>query len=157
MLVDINELFRMLSENSPEEDQKRGIELAGQIKYFSILFQPVEDKTIWVNCAKAICQKSDQELNTYAFEMCEWLQDMNWPGFFEIFERLQKMSADVIECGYVYSIRTAKALEDVNWLDYLSGLITNQELYELLPEEYKVLMKKHYDSFWREEGRDSIS
>lgn len=149
MTADINKIFEMLSWNSPEDVQREGIEQAKNIKYISVLFQPVEDKSVWENCAKVICQKTDQELRHYLILMFEWLQDMNWPGFFIIYDRIKVMKPDFIISTYVYIIKEACNLKDENWLDYLAGLIENEELYELLPQEYQVIMKQHYDSFWK--------
>ena len=53
----INELFEMLDSNNDAEIQIAGIEEAKQIKFFSILFQPVENKSVWENCAKVIVTK----------------------------------------------------------------------------------------------------
>ena len=61
----INELFEMLDSDNDAEVQAAGIEEAKQIQYFSILFQPVENKSVWQNCAKAIVAKSDSELHEY--------------------------------------------------------------------------------------------
>ena len=90
MGTDIDTIFKMLSWNSSEKEQLRGIDEAKKIEYLSVLFQPIEDKSVWENCAK------------------------------------------------------------VNWLDYLSGLIENPEVYKLLPEEYQKLMTKYYNDFWKE-------
>lgn len=149
MKVDINELFEMISWNSSEEKQRQGIEEGKKVKYLSVLFQPVEDKSVWENCAKIICERSDQELDSYLFEMFEWLQDMNWPGFFIIYNRLKEMSPRCIKPGYSYSIKMALLTQDESWLCYLSGLIENQELYELLSQEYQILMKEKYEQFWK--------
>lgn len=149
MKVDINELFEMLSWNSPEEIQRQGIEEGKKVKYLSVLFQPVEDKSVWENCAKIICERSDQELDSYLFEMFEWLQDMNWPGFFIIYNRIKKMPPRFIVSDYIYFIKKALIIKDENWLDYLSGLIENQELYELLPQDYQSLVKEQYEQFWK--------
>ena len=72
------------------EIQAAGIEEAKQIQYFSILFQPAENKFVWQNCAKAIVAKSDSELHEYILNMFEWLKDLNWPGFAIILERLKQ-------------------------------------------------------------------
>ena len=61
----INELFEMLDSDNDAEVQAAGIEEAKQIQYFSILFQPVENKSVWQNCAKIIAAKSDSELHEY--------------------------------------------------------------------------------------------
>lgn len=149
MKVDINELFEMISWNSSEEIQRQGIEEGKKVKYLSVLFQPVEDKSVWENCAKIICERSDQELDSYLFEMFEWLQDMNWPGFSIIYNRLKEMSPRCIKPGYSYSIKRALLTQDESWLYYLSGLIENQELYDLLSQEHQILMKEKYEQFWK--------
>lgn len=149
MKVDINELFEMLSWNSPEEIQRQGIEEGKKVKYLSVLFQPVEDKSVWENCAKIICERSDQELGSYLLEMFTWIQDMNWPGFFLIYNRLKEMRPERIEAAYSCSIKMALLTQDESWLYYLSGLIENQELYDLLSQEHQILMKEKYEQFWK--------
>lgn len=57
-MCSINEVFEMLNWNNSEEIQQKGIEEASKIKYISILFQPVENKEIWENCAKVIAKKT---------------------------------------------------------------------------------------------------
>ena len=56
MGTDIDTIFKMLSWNSSEKEQLRGIDEAKKIEYLSVLFQPIEDKSVWENCAKVIIQ-----------------------------------------------------------------------------------------------------
>ena len=63
MGTDIDTIFKMLSWNSSEKEQLRGIDEAKKIEYLSVLFQPIEDKSVWENCAKVISSKSDNELH----------------------------------------------------------------------------------------------
>ena len=65
MGTDIDTIFKMLSWNSSEKEQLRGIDEAKKIEYLSVLFQPIEDKSVWENCAKVISSKSDNELKKY--------------------------------------------------------------------------------------------
>ncbi len=76
-MCSINEVFEMLNWNNSEEIQQKGIEEASKIKYISILFQPVENKEIWENCAKVIAKKNDEILSTYMIMLFEWLKDAN--------------------------------------------------------------------------------
>lgn len=146
--MDINRIFEMLNEDNPEEIQNQGIEEAKKIKYLSVLFQPVEDKWAWENCAKVICSKTDEVLEEYLFWLFDWLQDANWPGFFTIYNRMKQMRADAILSMYVYTIRKALKIKDENWLVYLSGFIDNPEILEGLPLEYQKIMKECYHKFW---------
>ena len=72
---------------------------------------------------------------------------MNWPGAFDIYARIKRMNVDCIMENYIYAIKIALKYQDINWLDYLSGLIENPEVYKLLPEEYQKLMTKYYNDF----------
>ena len=120
-MCSINEVFEMLNWNNSEEIQQKGIEEASKIKYISILFQPVENKGIWENCARVIAQKSDEVLSTYMIMLFEWLKDANWPGFFVIYNRIKKMKPDNIYPDYSYCIAMAKKQNDESWLDFMSG------------------------------------
>ena len=148
-MCSINEVFEMLNWNNSEEIQQKGIEEASKIKYISILFQPVENKGIWENCARVIAQKSDEVLSTYMSMLFEWLKDANWPGFFVIYNRIKKMKPDNIYPDYSYCIAMAKKQNDESWLDFMSGLIENPQIYEKLSKEDQELMSKHYKNFWQ--------
>lgn len=80
MEVSIDKIFEYLSWDNSDEVQKLGIELAGNINNLSVLIMPIENKSIWENCAKVLISKSDEELSMYLIELFEWLKDMNWPG-----------------------------------------------------------------------------
>ena len=47
MGTDIDTIFKMLSWNSSEKEQLRGIDEAKKIEYLSVLFQPQYIETIW--------------------------------------------------------------------------------------------------------------
>lgn len=148
MSVSINELFEMLSCDNDPQTQDQAIQEAKNIRFFSIFMQPIEDQSVWENCAKIIASKSDEELSIYLYDMFYWLQDMNWPGFEIIYKRIKNMPVKVIIGTYIYCVKKAMQLEDEEWQKYLSGFIENQEIYNLLPEEIQKLMKTHYDAFW---------
>lgn len=49
-----------------------------------------------------------------------WLQDMNWPGAFCIFERLKGLVSDpYFERSYTECLKYANALEDESWMNNL--------------------------------------
>ena len=125
----INELFEMLDSDNDAEIQAAGIEEAKQIQYFSILFQPVENKSVWQNCAKAIVAKSDSELHEYILNMFEWLKDLNWPG-------------SAIGYWLSYSIKKAVKEKDALWLMGLACLCTDPKIYNQLNRKEKKIMRK---------------
>lgn len=97
---------------------------------------------------KNITKKSESELKPYLFELLSWLQDINWPGAFVIFERLKTFSAHSIISEYSYSVKRAIKLEDEEWLNYLAGLIEIPGLCDMLPDNLQNVLKKSYNNFW---------
>jgi len=151
MSIDVNQLFEMLASDE-EGIQKQGLEEAAKVKYLSIFILPSEGKGLWENCAKVLAGKTDEELKRYLIPMFDWLQDANWPGFDVIFERFRKMPAHYIVSDYRYVINRVQEepKEDREmYLTYLSGLIRNHELLELLPPKQQRLMKKYYRKWWK--------
>lgn len=115
MSTEIDEIFDMLSWDNDEKIQQQGIEKAKKIKNLSVLFQPIESKSIWENCAKVLISKEDQELNLYLISMFQWLQDMNWPGAELIYERLKRMPMHYIKTAYTICLSKADCTGDVTW------------------------------------------
>ena len=150
MTVDIDTLYEMLDEEQPIEIQEAALREARKIKSLSVLMQPVEYKWSWENCAKVICEKTDKELNSYKYEMLEWLQDINWPGAFLIMERLEKMNPQLLLNATIYAVKQALLLKDNEWLTYMSYLLKNKKFYDALSEEkkYQKIMKRYYESYW---------
>ena len=150
MTVDIDTLYEMLDEEQPIEIQEAALREARKIKSLSVLMQPVEYKLSWKNCAKVICEKTDKELNSYKYEMLEWLQDLNWPGAFLIMERLEKMNPQLLLNATIYAVKQALLLKDNEWLTYMSYLLKNKKFYDALSEEkkYQKIMKRYYESYW---------
>ncbi len=123
----IDQIFDMMSWNNEEKIQRQGIEEAKKIKNLSVLFQPIESKSIWENCAKVLVSKEDQELKLYLINMFQWLQDMNWPGAELIYERLKKMPMQDIEIAYKISLSMADRTQDVVWKKVLIDFWNNIE------------------------------
>ena len=138
MAVDIETLYEMLDERKPIEVQEEAIREARKIKSLSVLMQPVEYKLSWGNCAKVICEKTDEELNHYTYEMLEWLQDLNWPGAFLIMERLEKMDPQLLLNVTICAVKQALLLKDNEWLIYMSYLLKNKKFYDALSEEKNI-------------------
>ena len=93
MSVGIDELFDMLSWDSDEETQRKGIELALDVKCCSVFLQPrglKHSKDVWENCAKILAAYPDETLKYCLKELLEWLGDMNWPGAEIVLQRLIK-------------------------------------------------------------------
>ena len=124
-MINIDYILSLLDWNNPDEEQEKGVKLAKDIKCISAFIQPGHPygKNIWDNCAKILAERDDKELEPHLIELLEWLQDMNWPGAFCIFDRLKKM-LDVPGFQYSYNVcmKCAKALDDEAWINNLEML-----------------------------------
>lgn len=102
-LDEIYESFIWEASYTVEEYESKisvGINEAKNYKYLYPFIQPVipeKSKSIWEPCAKVIALKSDEELKPYLCLLFEWLQDLNWPGAYIIFDRLLKMPLTLLE------------------------------------------------------------
>ena len=150
MAIDIDTLYEMLDERKPIEVQEEAIREARKIKSLSVFMQPIEYKLSWKNCAKVICEKTDEELKSYKYEMLEWLRDLNWPGAFLIMERLEKMNPQLLLNAAIYAVKQALLLKDNEWLGWMSYLLKNKKFYDALSEEkkYQRILKRYHKKYW---------
>lgn len=126
MRISIDEIFDLLSWNSSEEKQKKGVDLAGRIHNLSALIMPMESKATWENCAKVLVNKTDKELQVYYVALFEWLKDMNWPGAYLIFDRLMHIPDEYFLPAYQYSYRLAEQTQDCSWMMALEDLLNER-------------------------------
>lgn len=115
MKCNIDDIFGYLSWNNDPEVQSTGIEMAKKIKFLSVLIMPIEDKSVWENCAKVLASKSDYELDRYFIKLFEWIKDMNWPGADIIYRRLSLVPSQKIMRAYKYSVSIAEQTHDDIW------------------------------------------
>ncbi len=125
-MTDVFEVLDMLDWNMPAEIQSAGIELAKSNKDIKPFIQPLtpkHNKNVWGNCAIIVSTKSDGELDPYLIELLEWIQDLNWPGAFCIFDRLQKYSDNcTINSAINICLDRAKSSNDESWQNNLCML-----------------------------------
>ena len=113
---EIYDLFIWDSNYSDEEyrnREKKGIDEAIKLKNLFPFIQPIivptdKSKSVWGSCAKVISLKTDEELEPFLYLLFEWLQDMNWPGAFIIFDRLSKIPYSTLKPSLEFSIEQAK-------------------------------------------------
>lgn len=153
---DIQEIYRMLNWEEPEEIQARGICLAKEIEDLSLLILPPAEPSVWECCARILSEKNDLALAPYLARLLDWLRDLNWPGASIILDRLKKFPGEQLKEPFIAQLAQAKSLdndEGLMWLDYLSELLDNEELKTLLPKPIIEDLQKHYHNwaFWRKD------
>jgi len=96
-----------------------GINEGTKYKYIYPFIQPIIPeigKALWEPCAKIVASKSDNELKPYLILLFEWLQDMNWPGAWTIFDRLLQIPFSDLEKEYDFCRNKAEREKDDLWL-----------------------------------------
>ena len=125
-MVNIDYIMDLLDWNNSMEKQEQGIALAKDVKCINVFLQPCSknyNKNVWDNCAKILSARSNEELSPYMIELMEWLQDMNWPGAFFIFNRLKEMKNEqLFQYSYTICLKCARALDDETWESNLKML-----------------------------------
>lgn len=125
-MYNIDDIMDMLDWNQNKEEQEKGLKLAKSIKSINVFIQPLDskhNKNVWENCAKVLSERSDEELKPYIISLLEWLQDMNWPGAFIIFERLKNYKdKENFVWSYCVVMNMAEKLDDEIWKENLIEL-----------------------------------
>ena len=123
----IDSIIEMLSWNNAEEIQNKGFKLGREIKNLKVFFQPMikgRSKELWENCAQILCEKSDEELTPYLYDMVEWLQDLNWPGALIIQDRLKVMARNKAIRESIEEIKVmAEAINDDDWVAWIKEVL----------------------------------
>lgn len=124
-MINIDYIMGLIDWNNSIEMQKSGIMLAKEVKCINVFLQPGKPygKNVWDNCAIILSDRTDEELEPYLIALLEWLQDMNWPGAYCIFNRIQKYNnKEYLLIAINYCIKIATALDDEVWKNNLNNL-----------------------------------
>lgn len=153
---DIQEIYRMLNWEEPEEIRTKGIRLAKEIEDLSLLILPPAEPSVWECCARILSEKNDLALAPYLARLLDWLRDLNWPGASIILDRLKKFPGEQLKEPFIAQLAQAKSLDNDEgqmWLDYLSELLDNEDLKAVLPKPIIEDLQKHYHNwaFWRKD------
>ncbi len=132
-----------LNWNNSNEKIKEYVENFNDNIDLRILLQPTDEKynkNVWEGCAMLLAKQENSKLEPYIFELLEWLQDANWPGFSIILERLKKCDAKIVAEKIMQASKVAQENNDETWPYWLNLLLENPEIYESLnPETIKWL------------------
>jgi len=121
----VDSLIERLSGRMPLEIQNSTILKIKNTPNFdySNFLQPGSRKDVWSNCATLFCDLSDDQLIPYMEGLFLWLQDMNWPGAYEISQRLNRFEKERLQPYYQQAVDAAKETGDEEWLDFLEEYI----------------------------------
>lgn len=147
MMYNIDKIMDMLDCNNSIEIQKKGIELAKNVKCINVFILPKNlkyNKKVWENCAKILTDKTDEILNPYLMKILEWIKDINWPGALTIVNRLKKFyDTEMLSFATKECTKIASSTNNHSWLENLSKLLDNDKLKEDLPEDTLKILKNY--------------
>ena len=98
-MTNIDYIMDLLDWNNTLEDQRKGLEMAKEVKSINVFLQPGDkkhNKNVWDNCAQILSERTDEELAPYSDKLLEWLEDLTWPGALCILDRLNKFKYNEI-------------------------------------------------------------
>lgn len=135
----IDTIMQLIDWRSSKEDQKKGIDMAKEVKCIKAFFQPSGpgyNKSVWENCAAVICSRSDEELKPYISDMLMWLEDLNWPGAEKVLQRLLSFAeVSVLALTIEHTIPALIAIDETSWLMSIARLLEHQKLRQALHDD----------------------
>lgn len=144
----IDTIMYLIDWNRSEDEQQQGISMAREVKSIKAFFQPFcppgSSKSLWENCARIVCERSDEELIPYLTDMMIWLEDLNWPGAVLIQQRLLEFSN--VECLVDIIKNMVPALIAINeepWLMSIAPLLKNTKIAESLTNDIVEILVKY--------------
>ena len=138
-MCDIDYILDLFDWNQSPEKQAEGLNLAKTVKSVHVFLQPADKnhcKNVWENCAIAISQRTDEELRPYLGKLLDWLVDMNWPGAWRIFERLQRFEdrewlSEVLDIWINMSIALKEDIWESNLKNFLNSYKSSDKFNNL--------------------------
>lgn len=147
----LDSLYDMLRWDASEDSLKRvrGIIECDPDFDCGVLIQPLGRKRCWDNCAKLLCERSDDDLEELLPCLLEWLQDLNWPGAMVVLGRLRHFEESMLKAPLKSAVNIAVLGNDEEWLGGMALLIKNERLASLLDEGAADALSAHYHLYWK--------
>lgn len=141
----IDTIIYLIDWNRSEEEQQKGIAMAREVKCLKAFCRPYS-KSVWENCARILCERSDDELIAYTTDMLMWLEDINHPGALLILQRLARFTrVDLLAFIIPYMARALSAISEERWLTAIANLLYNKRLRETLDAETIQILMPFYN------------
>ncbi len=143
------DILEKLACDNTASQKKLGFIAALQETDHHYLLQPTDYFRSWENAAIVFLMLSDEEISPYLTDLLAWLQDLNWPGAEWILARLQRVSSDLLVKPLESVTKSAYDNKEESWLGYISILIANPKMINLLDAETFKLLKPFATEYWK--------
>lgn len=141
-------ILKNLAWDSTAVQKKSGFIAALQETDHQYLLQSTDYFGSWENSAIVFLMLSDKEIEPYLINLLGWLQDLNWPGAEWILDRLQRVSSELLVKPLKIVVKSASDMKDDSWLGWISILIANPNMINLLDIETLKLLKPYAVEYW---------
>lgn len=119
--IDEKYLLELLDSNASPSSQAKGRELGKSIGDLSIFIAPPNYENSWENCAKILCEQSDDKLAYYLWPVWNWIKHENCPKI--LIDRLKSLENYVFNLSYIdMFITIAQDEQDTKWEEKLRSI-----------------------------------
>lgn len=141
--IKLIKLIDDLSWNKSEEEQRRAMDRIRKFPGFEYdyLIRFGTEKDCWDNCAKLICELPDERLKSLIPRLLEWLQDMNWPGAYTVFNRLMALPSSMLKRPFEITVLRADLMKDDLWIESLALFCDKKELMCEINAEVRMILE----------------
>ena len=124
-----------LSWNNSDYEQQRAIDsiIIGNIEDARSYILPKGRKDCWENCDRVLTSMDEELFISILPELFEWFQDLNWPGYEIIANRLFHLPKNIVQPAFDKAIHSAQSVGDYEWEDNLICLFVLNEFKYTLP------------------------
>lgn len=127
-----HDLFYNIENLNQREKEQRISKIANDKRYNNLYFADISkfSKSYFPYAAKVIIKRGYSEVEDVIPELFVWLQDINWPGSYDIFQFLCSIPKDAILKYFEDTVKEAADAKDEGWLYYLQQLMYHFKLTE---------------------------
>lgn len=127
-----NDLFDSICKLSDLERECKIVEIANDKRYDNLYFADISifNKCYFSYAAEVIIKRGYPEVENVIPKLFVWLQDINWPGSYDIFKFLCTIPKEAILKYFEDIVSEAVYMKDESWLYYLQQLMYHFKLTE---------------------------
>lgn len=124
------ELEKIIKEISDKQENEQIIifkKYKNQFDDLKLLIMP-GSKENWGIAAKIIKWIGPSKYEPFILDLLIWLQDINWPGAYEIIDVIKNMNIDVVINSVEITLIKAKSENDYMWIGGINMLIKKMNI-----------------------------
>lgn len=120
-----HELFQDMHQLSENQQREKIKNLALDFHYNNLYFADIRcyQKKYFFYSAQVLVLRGYPKIQDVIPELLMWMQDINWPGSYEIFQLLCTIPKDVFMPFFIEAVKKAYMEHDLAWMSWLYPFI----------------------------------